>query len=227
MVPGIHFDNSFSPVVTDTSVRLVLGIGVYAMNLERKRVNLDTSTFTRIKKEDRKSTPETTRFTQMIGEERNHEFGARFGISTTMDSDNYWIIKVFDVEAAFLNAKPGVCLYIKVPEVMIKLGMISEEEAKETVYELMTTMYGNVDAALRFFIKYQDILLKMGLQQLKTDPCVFFKTNSRNEIVLLLATHVEETLTVGQKKDLDILLNEFERNLKIEQLGRLRKHLGL
>ncbi len=41
MVPGIHFGNRFSPVAIHTSVRLVLGIGLYAMNLERKRVNLD------------------------------------------------------------------------------------------------------------------------------------------------------------------------------------------
>jgi hypothetical protein len=39
------------------------------------------------------------------------------------------------------------------------------------------SMYGNVDAALRFFKCYKKILLEMGLKQRKADPCIFYKHN--------------------------------------------------
>ena len=49
-----------------------------------------------------------------------------------VDNPYPWVLKMFDVQAAFLNADPGVKIFIKVPEAMIRLGMISREEAEET-----------------------------------------------------------------------------------------------
>jgi hypothetical protein len=66
-----------------------------------------------------------------------------------------WTVEMYDVEAAFLNAEPGHKQYIYVPEAMVRVGMMSKEEASQTVFQLTKSMYGNVDAALRFFIKYK------------------------------------------------------------------------
>ena len=53
---------------------------------------------------------------------------------------------MFDVEAAFLNATPGTTMHIGVPEMMIKCGMITKEEADKIAYLLMKSMNGNIDA---------------------------------------------------------------------------------
>ena len=51
-----------------------------------------------------------------------------------------------DVEVAFLNATPGTTMHIGVPEMMIKCGMITKEEADKIAYLLMKSMNGNIDA---------------------------------------------------------------------------------
>ena len=91
-----------------------------------------------------------------------------------------WTIEVFDVEAAFLNAEPGHKQHIYVPDAMIKTGMISQEDADECVFELTKSMYGNIDAALRFFEKYKKIMLSLGFIQCVTDPCVFYRLDKND-----------------------------------------------
>ena len=88
-------------------------------------------------------------------------------------------------------------------------------------------MYGNVDAALRFFIKYKGILETIGFKQCKTDPCVFVKRNDKGEVVILMATHVDDTLVSGRQKEIESFYREFENHLKIDRLGQVRKHLGV
>lgn len=64
MMPGIHFNNSYSPVGTDLSVRTLLGILLYIMNMERNLVKRDVSNFTVTK--ERKEANNDERFNQYI-----------------------------------------------------------------------------------------------------------------------------------------------------------------
>ena len=66
-------------------------------------------------------------------------------------TDDQWTIEMFDVEAAFLNAEMENKMYIQIPEVMVLLGYVTEEERSQFAIELGMSMYGNVDAALLFF----------------------------------------------------------------------------
>ena len=84
--------------------------------------------------------------------------------SYLQDCDD-WTVEVYDVEAAFLNADAGHKQYIYVPEAMIKTGLMTIEKARKMVYELHKSIYGNMDAALRFFETYHTILVnKMKLK---------------------------------------------------------------
>lgn len=67
----------------------------------------------------------------------------------------------------------------------------------------------------------------LKLKQSKADPCVFYKRDERGRLLLLLCTHVDDTLIAGYKKVIDQFLDEFETHLKIDRLGRMRKHLGV
>jgi Reverse transcriptase (RNA-dependent DNA polymerase) len=82
-------------------------------------------------------------------------------------------------------------------------------------------MYGNIDTAQRFFKKYKGILKDMNFKQSQTDPCIF------NQLRLMLAIHVDDTIIARFTKDLEEFLTEFQKHLKIERLGKLKKHLGL
>jgi Reverse transcriptase (RNA-dependent DNA polymerase) len=88
-------------------------------------------------------------------------------------------------------------------------------------------MYGNIDAALRFFKKYKGILKDMNFKQSQTDPCIFYKHDENNQLRLMLAIHVDDTIIAGFTKDLEEFLEEFQKHLKIERLGKLKKHLGI
>ena len=113
-------------------------------------------------------------------------------------TEDQWILEVYDVEAAFLNAKPGSKMYIKIPDEMVELGFVTREEQEEFAILLDQNMYGNVDAALRFFEKYSDILTRsLGFTQSKTDPCIFFKHDEDGNLVIAISTHVDDSLIGG------------------------------
>ena len=67
----------------------------------------------------------------------------------------------------------------------------------------------------------------MGLKQMKTDPCVFYREDENGKIVLILGSHVDDTIIGGWKSEIDKFMDEFETYLKIDRLGRLIKHLGV
>lgn len=144
-----------------------------------------------------------------------------------LKSDDEWVIEMFDVEAAFLNSEPQSTMYIEVPPVMVELGFVSEEEQRNSCYELMKMQYGNCDAALAFYRKFVKIVdEKIRLNQSKADPAVFYKVDNGRP-VLLLAMHIDDTQICGLKKYVQWFMDEFEKHLKINRLGRLRKHLGV
>jgi CO/xanthine dehydrogenase FAD-binding subunit len=59
-------------------------------------------------------------------------------------------------------------------------------------------MYGNNDAALKFFKTHKGHLLTViELTQSKAGPCVFFKKDRQRRILLIAAVFVDDTLQVG------------------------------
>ena len=58
-----------------------------------------------------------------------------------------WRCKMFDVEAAFLNADLETPMYLKWPEAMYELGCITKHQLDNECIKLVRSMYGNVDAA--------------------------------------------------------------------------------
>ena len=60
-----------------------------------------------------------------------------------------WRTKILDVEAAFLEGDLGVSMFLKIPDIMVRLGFLSKEQQEKYCIDLQSGMYGNVDAALR------------------------------------------------------------------------------
>jgi hypothetical protein len=57
--------------------------------------------------------------------------------------------------------------------------------------ELGKSMYGNVDAALRFFRTLKEHLVEnIGMKNSQSDPCVFYLKDDKGKTILIVATHV-------------------------------------
>jgi hypothetical protein len=56
---------------------------------------------------------------------------------------------------------------------------------------------------------------------------VFYKHNDDEKLALLLCSHVDDSLIGGLKSEVEAFYDEFEQYLKIERLGKLKKHLGV
>ena len=97
-IPGVDFTESFSPVATDATIRMIIGIFLFQLNHK--------------------------------GED--------------------WILEMFDVEAAFLNAELDKPMYVEWPEGIVELGFLTQEELDKYCIQLDRAMYGNVDAPLQW-----------------------------------------------------------------------------
>ena len=74
------------------------------------------------------------------------------------------------MEAAFLHTNMEVDMYIKLPEVIVDLGIISEEFLKEYCILLGESMYVNVESALlwiRLLEKY--LVNECNLKRIKEE----------------------------------------------------------
>jgi hypothetical protein len=97
---------------------------------------------------------------------------------------------MYDVYAPFLNVARGHTQYIKVPDGMIKTGMITKEKAEIiALEELKKKIYGDLDAALSFFIKYKGILKELGIIQCQICPCTFYRLDENKKLNIIVACH--------------------------------------
>ena len=91
-------------------------------------------------------------------------------------------------------------------------------------------MYGNVDAAIKFFKTLTAHITKdedLQLKQSKTDPCVFYKLDFNNNLILIVSVTVDDCAITGTNKDIDWFMDGLEKRFKITRDGILSKHLGV
>jgi hypothetical protein len=146
-----------------------------------------------------------------------------------------WTVEVIDIEAAFLvgTLKEPASLHqmARCMERMVELGFITtHEEAKTTVGELLKSMYGNINAALRFFKEYMKhmILPLMGMVQNLADPCAFVKIHEGKTVCLIAITHVDDTELCGTKVWIEWFKLNVKQHFNYTDLGKLKRHhLGI
>jgi hypothetical protein len=66
----------------------------------------------------------------------------------------------------------------------------------------------------------------MNLTQSVADPCLFYK-RKQGKLTLLLTIHVDDTLVAGEKEEVDWFCNTIRKRFNIQNLGQLKKHLGV
>ena len=144
------------------------------------------------------------------------------------NTEEGWELHLIDVEAAFLEGSLGGPTFMEWPPGMVLLGLITEEQRKEECLQMLKCIYGNVDAALRFYEEYKAHLKQMGLVCSLTDPCVFYlRDQETNKLRLVIAVHVDDTIIAGKPEDIRWFKDQLQQRFKIKDLGSLKKHLGI
>ena len=150
---------------------------------------------------------------------------------TLWKSKEGWGCEMFDVEAAFLNAELENVMYLAWPEYMVELGFITQQQKEKECIKLVRSMYGNVDAALRWQKCFVETCIdpdgEIKCEQSKADPCLLLKKDDRGKVVLLIVCYVDDVLLSGTKDTIKWFKEEFKRKYNITELGRMKKHLGM
>ena len=94
--------------------------------------------------------------------------------------------------------------------------------------EVKKAMYGNIDSPLPWKKTLSGYLKnKMQLIQSKTDPCILYKHDNQGQLILAFALYVDDTLCAGTSKALKWMYSKIKEKFNIEELGQLKKHLGI
>ena len=105
-----------------------------------------------------------------------------------------WTCKMFDVEAAFLNAELETPMYLERPDFMKELGFITKREESEQWIQLVRSIHRNVDAALRWQRSFIKLCTneEIGCIQSQADPCMLYKRDDTGQLQLIVAVQVDD-----------------------------------
>ena len=107
-------------------------------------------------------------------------------------------------------------MYIEPHPAMVACGFITEEQQKNMAILLKKSMYGNVDAAIKFFNFFGKWLCnEMKMLQSLADPCVFYKFDEKDELMLIVSVTVDDCAVTGQETDIEWFMKELEGRFKI------------
>ena len=138
-----------------------------------------------------------------------------------------WIMRSLDVEAAFLEPTMEKKMYIGIHPAMVELGFLTREESENFVIELLNSMYGNVDAALKFHKELVTFLVdECAMIQSLCDPCLLFKLNEKKELILIATTTVDDCAISGKNEDIEKLMDQVSKRFSITREDIVKKHLG-
>ena len=152
-------------------------------------------------------------FTQEYGKnyEDTHSQMARsetWRILLTLAIRYKWIVRQWDVVAAYLNAPLTHEVYVK--------------DGKEC-WRLHKALYGLKQAGHEWYNTLRNIMTKSGLQQSIGDPGVFFKKDS-----IIIATHVDDMAAFALEETAIVTTESaIEQHVELEKLGVPTKLLGM
>jgi Reverse transcriptase (RNA-dependent DNA polymerase) len=114
---------------------------------------------------------------------------------------------LIDVEAVFFNGDLDEIIYMECPD-----GIVCEADK---VVRLNKSMYGLVQAARQFYLKFKSILISVGFTQCNAEPCLFFKTV--NGVMIMMAIHVYDCCVIGKIDTINQAVKDIEsKGLKLK-----------
>ncbi|UYV76603.1 hypothetical protein LAZ67_14001429 [Cordylochernes scorpioides] len=129
------------------------------------------------------------------------------------------LVHQMDVQSAFLNGDVKEEIYMTQPE------NFESKKYPRRVCKLKKAIYGLKQAGMTWHAKLDSVLKEMGLEQMKTDNCVYIK---REEGVILVTIYVDDLIIAAERKDTLISFKESMKKIfKIKDLGKINYCLGI
>ena len=114
---------------------------------------------------------------------------------------------------------------------MVELGFVTAEEKKTCILKLVNLMHGNVDAATKCFKLCKAHVTKpepgVAAQQSQVDPRAFRERDKEGKTVLVAVAHADDNACTGAAKAVAWCEAGTRTRFDIEDLGKLKKHLGV
>lgn len=124
-------------------------------------------------------------------------------------------IAAFDIKTAFLYGELKDNIYIYPPE---------GYNCKNEIFKLKKALYGLKQAPLAWNNRFSDFIKQKGLQPLKTEQCLFKKTNGK----LILGIYVDDGIIVGENlKEINELIKKLKQEFKITVTQEIKTFVGL
>ena len=94
---------------------------------------------------------------------------------------------------------------------------MTEEQRKKTAIKLIKSMYGNVDAAIKFFKTLTTHLTNkdgMNMSHSKVDPCVFHKLDKMGNLTLFISVTVDDCAITSKNEDIEWFMDNVQKHFK-------------
>lgn len=112
----------------------------------------------------------------------------------------------FDVKSAFLNGFLKEEIYMQQPE--------GFSDGTDRVCKLHKSLYGLKQSPRCWNQRFKDFLVSLGLVESKADPCLFFRENCDDKLIVVL--YVDDGLiSASKKEDIEVFLRKIQDEFKI------------
>lgn len=139
-----------------------------------------------------------------------------FAISVNLDLN----ITHLDVTTAFLNGHLDETVFMQLPQNL----MCKNNENK--VLKLNRAIYGLKQSARQWYKKVDDCLIELNYKKSVYEPCLFIK--SSGNLKTFVALFVDDFFIFSNcSSEVDHLKNKLSARFKLQDLGQLRKCLGM
>lgn len=124
-----------------------------------------------------------------------------------------WKVRQLDIPTAFLNSEIDTEIYMEIPK-----GMKYE---KGKVLKLNKGLYGLRISPKCWNKKFNQFIVKIGLQRSNNDFCVYFG----REVWCVI--FVDDILITGEEEETNRVINELKSEFKAKDLGEPNNFLGI
>ena len=132
-----------------------------------------------------------------------------------------WLrVHQMDVDTAFLNAELTEDIYIKPPEGFpLPPGM--------NCFKLKRALYGLKQSPREWYNNIDTFLQKVGFKRLKSEACLYVRTDVFEETICIIALYVDDLLIAGSTLDtINQVKLELKEKYEMKDLGRAHHLLG-
>jgi len=128
-------------------------------------------------------------------------------------------IQQLDIKAAYLNAPLNEEIYMTIPE--------GDPNYKNGFWKLNKALYGLKQAGRMWNITISNFLKNIGFTQLKSEQCLFSKSNSQKETTCIVALYVDDMLITGLDNEINSTVELIKNKFKISKCSSVNHILGI